>query len=337
MITVANRLAIVHDFDIDVTRAVAEAAAAEHLTIKQFRQQYTLPRPRIYRAAGLLPVKVLDFIPAGDYDTAHATVLHLPMANGLTLNKQLRAAMLHLADPGQRLIVFGNPGMPWREGYGKAPLRSLMRVAKGDLTPLVRSSLHYLQATGVTSTTQLGYSYGADRALAMAMAAPEYDIVVRQIVTVEPASLESRSLFKLARDFQSCGPRFRERLQAATSPLLRESRRTSDEHTLMVWSALLRPSNLAAARALSRGGFTARLMAAAQAQPDARLHLAWGSQSELVDDALMTSFVKDLQRSHPYRVSFTRLDGGDHSMADDVALHAAIMLHGVHACRTTAG
>lgn len=89
------------------------------------------------------------------------------------------------------------------------PLRSLMRVAKGDLAPLVRSSLHYLQASGVTSTTQLGYSFGADRALAMSMAAPEHGIVVRQIVAVEPASLEPRSLYRLARDFQSCGPRFR--------------------------------------------------------------------------------------------------------------------------------
>lgn len=70
----------------------------------------------------------------------------------------------------------------------------------------------------------------------------------------------------------------------------------------MVWSALLRPSNLAIACALARGGFGARLTAAAQAHPDVRLHLAWGSQSELVDD---------------------------------VALHAAIMLHGVHACRAT--
>jgi pimeloyl-ACP methyl ester carboxylesterase len=219
--------------------------------------------------------------------------------------------------------------MLWREGYGKAPLRSLRKVVAGDLTPFVDSSLRYLCDTGVTTTTQLGYSYGADRALAMAIAAADEGVAVRQLVAVEPASLQQRSMLGLGRAFQACTPRFRARLLAATSPLLRDSRRTADEQALMVWLALLRPTNLAIARALARGGFVERAALALQAQADLKMHLAWGSQSELSDDSIMTTSVGDLQQAYPLRVTQTRLVGGDHSMADDIALHAAIMLQGV--------
>lgn len=313
-------------FDAEVVEAVMQAAVDQDMTYGEFKERYKVTPLQRYKPVGLPAIQVLDLKPQAAYDTSKAVVLHLPMANGLTRNKIFRAVVLHLADPSQRLIVFANPGVPLRDGSGKPRLRHLPKVARGDLEPITVGSLAYLKAQGISSIVQYGYSFGADRALAMAAMASVYDIKVSKLVAADPASIKRRSFLQLLRDFNAGGKSLKKTLQSVDSKLLRDSRPRSSEHPYVVMAALLRPTNLAIARALSKGGFESRLQAALRAQPDMRVQLVWGSKSELSDDDIMQALAEEHVQLHPKRMAYIRIVGQNHSMADDVALHAAIML-----------
>lgn len=329
MHTVARRLYDAQAFEDEVINKVAAAAADQELSYADFLKKYQISRPVRFKPPGLPAIQVLDLVPKKfeeKHQTAQAAVLHLPMANGLTRNKIFRAVILHLADPSQRLIVFANPGVPVLDRFGKPRLRHLPRIARGDLGPVAESGLAYLQAVGITSTTQYGYSYGADKALVMAAEASRYGIRVSKLVAADPASIRRRQLLVLFADFMAGRQNLERTLRRTETPLLKDSRKSRREHPVAVLAALLRPTNLAVARGLSRGGFDGRLQTAMQAQPGMKVHLVWGSESELATDEIMQAMVQKHAVKHAGRVSHTRLVGHDHSMADDVALHAAIML-----------
>lgn len=326
MHSISKRLYDAQVFDAEIIEAVTRVATDQDISYREFKERYKVAPLERYKPTGLPAVQVLDLKPRIAYDVSTASVLHLPMANGLTRNKIFRAGILHLADPSQRLIVFANPGIPLRDSSGKPRLRHLPKVARGDLAPVVASSLAYLEAQHITSIVQYGYSFGADRALALAAEAAAHSIRVDKSVVADPASIKRRNLLRLVRDFNAGGKSLKKTLQAVDSRLLRDSRPRSSEHPLLVMGSLLRPANLAVARALSKGGFEGRLRAALQAQPDMKVQLVWGGESELSDDSIMQALADEYARIYPKRVAHTRIANHNHSMADDVALHAAIML-----------
>lgn len=325
---IAARLYATHDFEDEIVDCVVRAAEHQEVGYAEFVKRYDVGKPVRYKPKGLPAIQVLDIKPKGSYDPAQATILHLPMANGLTRNKIFRATVLHMADPTRRLIVFANPGVVIRDHYGKPRTRHLRRIARGDLTPIVASSLAYVAAQGISSVIQCGYSFGADRALAMTAEAAAADIKVTKLIVADPASLTPQSLGSLAKSFRASGRGLQQTLQQADSLTLRQSRTHLSEHPFWVTSALLRPTNIAIALALAKGGFESRLAKAMQAQPGMAVHIIWGSESELAQDELMEALVVRYEQLHPGRLSHSRIIGKNHSMADDVAVHAAIMLPG---------
>jgi pimeloyl-ACP methyl ester carboxylesterase len=326
---IEKRLRKAYDFEPNIINQVVEAAADQDITYKEFVTKYKVSQPKSYKPKGLPAVQLLDLQPRAEPIVREVAVLHLPMANGLTRNKVFRSVVWHLANPHQRLIVFANPGVVGKDHYGKPQARHLLKVARGDLKPVVASSLEYLKEQQITKTAQFGYSFGADRALAMTALAPQYDITVDKLAIIEPASVVSKRFLRLAHDFNAGGKGLKQTLRQTDSLLLRESRQRRNEHIIPGMTALLRPTNLAIARALSKGGFEHRLKEALEAQPTMKVYIAWGSESELSPDELMQELTRKYAQQHPGRIAHARLRG-NHSMADDVALHAAIMLQATH-------
>lgn len=326
MQSIAQRLRSSYEFDDQVVASVLKIAQDQDLDYRTFVRKYNVSRPITFKTKRLLPIQVLDLRADTVTSDNEADILHLPMANGLTRNKIFRSVVLHRSLSNRRLIVFANPGIPIAHRYGKSERGSLKRVASGDLEPMVASSIGYLQNQKISVVNQYGYSYGADRALALAITAAKTGITVNKSVIAEPASVKSRTILGLMRDFNKSGKGLKATLKASDSKLLRSSRPRRSEHPLLVAMALARPVNLAVARGLSRGGFEDRLRKAMESQPTMRVHLLWGSNSELADDVLLQKIADVFTKAHPDRVRAMRLPGHNHSMADDVSLHAAIML-----------
>jgi len=77
-------------------------------------------------------------------------------------------------------------------------------------------------------------------------------------------------------------------------------------------------------------GFAQRASAALRNQPDLRMTVGWGSESEMCPDLTLQKMTNGLRAQHGgLRVLSMRLQGMHHSGMDDLDLHAAMMLEGL--------
>ena len=106
---------------------------------------------------------------------------------------------------------------------------------------------------------------------------------------------------------------------------LREALCGSEVSELRYAGGLMRLSNLAILRALSRGDFADRAAQVLHGNPRARATIAWGTKSEFVSEQAMQWLVARLGN----RVGALALTGMHHAGGNDIDLHAAIMLQGL--------
>lgn len=327
---VSERLSNYYGFQPTIIERVSEVAERQDgLTYAEFLKEFQVPEVVTHTPDDQKAVDVLDLRPADD-DGRDAVVLYLPMGSGLTPNKIVRATTLYAANPQDRLIVVGNAGIPFRDSRGKVALKDMRKVAQGNLAPIVESALDYIEKQNIEGVDYLGYSLGADKALESAAQAARFDHEAFSVVAAEPASAVKRNLLTLTGAFMATDAGYRDYLKVCDTPLLKESRELSE--TMISYTAgLARLSNVAIANGLAHDGFKARVEAALETDTTLFVHVMWGSESELAIDGVMCSTLADLrQREGAWRVRQTRFSGQKHGMADDISLHAAMMLHGLN-------
>ena len=89
--------------------------------------------------------------------------------------------------------------------------------------------------------------------------------------------------------------------------------------------SLLRPINIAIGFMLARLSVPNYLKSFSSNNPDVPVTLSWGTKSEIVSDSEMDVAIRDLKRSTK-SLKTIRLEGQKHALANDVHLHAAIIL-----------
>jgi hypothetical protein len=332
--TESERLLAYHPFDEDVLATVEEVAGRQRAM--DFAEiNTTLPPNDVFWSEGNLPIKVLDT--GLNDDTDKTLVYHMAMGSPLDENERTRLAALHAALPTTRIITSGAPGAPG-EWSGRITLKQFPSVFKGDLRATIDPLLRYVNYRGVETITHAGYSYGADKAPTAAEYSDKYDQSVEQVIAMDPASvvdrkwlgLKSLGIIQLGLDFNSAEPAMQGYVDASDSPALIEARAQGDarHHGLLGYSVgLLRTSNIAAAKALSKGGFAGRMTKALIENPEMRADSIWGSLSELSLNGLMTAIVSNLEEQFgPGRVTGTIMEGQKHTMCDDIFLHTAMVL-----------
>jgi hypothetical protein len=197
--------------------------------------------------------------------------------------------------------------------------------------------LEYIYSQKIARLKHSGYSFGADKAPEAAIHSSKYNHEVDQVISVEPTSVELRKFLGLASlgivrlglDFDSAGAALDGYVQASNSSALIEGRQLAliRQHGVNGYKAgLFRPSNVAAAKALSKAGFAGRMTKALINNPEMRADTIWGSLSELSISGLTTVIVEHLvDQFGPERVSGTIIDDQKHTMCDDIFLNAAMI------------
>jgi hypothetical protein len=311
-------------FDQDVLDRVSAVAENQRATSWD-KISANLPKTKIY-STDKSDIELMDIIPREGYE--YTWVYHLPMANPLSDNMQLRIATLASAHPDKRIIGIGNPSGPG-QGVGKIPFSSIKTVWSGDLRAAVDPALRYLLDQGILDATHIGFSYGAEKALAATKYAENYDQRVSNGLFMEPVALKSRGLIELARDFNTSGGALSDYVEASASQPVIEANIAAGEKSrgLLGYAlGLLRLSNIAIAHSLTKGSFESNLVESLKNQEQMKAHLVWGSESELSVGALMREISKRLEKDFGQnRTSSIELEGQKHAMGDDVFLHTALV------------
>ena len=338
--SVQKRLQNYGAFDAEVVDAVAAAAVSQGAySFGELASLYDIGDgpSRVFPLGAKKPLDMIHISArvrcgADLQDPTRARVLFSPFGVDASPSMAMRAIRLYAADPSEQLIVVGNPSIPGR-GVGKVALESLSEMWRGDLRPMVEPTLAYLNESGVTDVTFLGYSGGGDLSAAAAKHALTYDVETENAVIAESAGMHRRWPTSLAGLFLLSGTQMKKYVQAAESPQLLEARSRAGGNLALYAAGLLRATNLAMARAISRGGLSAHLSTALADQPNMRATIAYGSVSELVDTLDVRKQIRDLQTDYPGRVGALPVYGMHHAGGDDINLHAAIMLQGMASAR----
>lgn len=327
MIDTSSRLNAYGLFSPEVVGTVAQVADTQRgfYDYVDYFEHIGLPIPHRFKGS-----EILDIIPTGDFDETQALVYHLPMANSIDENMAFQAATIHAAIPDKRLIAVGNPGAPG-QSLGALPIEDRMKVAKGNLRPTIEPTLEYLDQERITRTQHVGYSYGAEKAAVATIFSDRYNQEVSHSVHIEPPSVKSRHLIELGQDFSLAEDHLDHYVEASGVRCFNEARKES-AGKLMFILGLLRPTNIAIARGLTKPYFEYRMNAALNKQSQLQASIVWGSESELATDGLVEAITTNLQDDFgPHRVKRMRLPGQFHAFPNDIHLQAAVVLQSIAA------
>jgi hypothetical protein len=336
-----------YDFDEAIIERVAEVAEYQNSqSFEKLTAEYGVADGAQKVPIGDGYLEILEFVPHPDEETdpAYARVYNLSMGNSIMPALTMNLMTLFAADPSSRLIMIGNPSVPGHAGgtVSRHETREMRR--EHTLRPVAEPVLHYLGRRGITTSAELGYSYGADKAAAVAGLAPDFDHQVTRGVFVEPPSLITQRRTQMAAAFMTTArvqPKYIKDTECEPYIELRKKElpETNLEQIaalgrgLPYLAGLLRVTNRAIWSVLAQGGYENRLQEAVEANPDGRFTTAWGTLSELVDDAKMLQAVMDFRSDHPLgdHTSYIRLRGAHHAGGDNIYLHTATMLQGLNA------
>jgi pimeloyl-ACP methyl ester carboxylesterase len=326
-----DRLRSYYPFDEGVIDTVSDAAEriASYDTYQDVLEATNVGEPTAYGLANGRRIELIDIRPA-EHDPKAAMVVWLAMANGLDPNQRYQLSILAAANPDTRIIAAGNPGAP---GHGANTLDRAQRKAvsgKGfnRFVPIVEPLMEYVDAQKIEALDHVGYSYGADLA---ATAAWQANHRVGNVITIEPVSSIDRNILKLALAFGRTGKALDGYVKTNELPTFEAARK--DSPGLLTYSAgLARLSNIAIARGLGDGAFYSRMYDAIADHPEAHGTVAWGTESELVDQVELRYEVERLQNLNG-RVDAMILPGQKHTLVNDLALQAAIVNQGLSRAR----
>ncbi len=267
--------------------------------------------------------------PTSEYDERRRRVYFTPMATPPDENMLVRALRWFPAQADVPLLIVGSPaGLKLPSQRLSANERSALK--QGDLAATVVPLLRHLEARSVEQADFMGFSFGADRALTAARDAHLHGVNVGRAIWAEPVRIVERSLLALARSFGSAGDHLEAAIARSETTALLEAVNRSDIGMARYIGGLLRPTNIAIARGLTRDTFEADAKKAKLHQPDMTATLAWGQRSEISLDGPMQVLSQELR--HAYGVhNFNALSipRMRHADGDDLNLHAAIMLQGL--------
>ncbi|MDZ7786308.1 MAG: hypothetical protein U5L95_04275 [Candidatus Saccharibacteria bacterium] len=319
----AERLEQYYPFEQNVIDEIAEFADYQSgfESYRDFFGAVGIPEVQVVSHDGSNGATVVDVRPK-DHDEKDALVMHLPMGNPLNSNQLYQVATIAGTNPDSRVIAFGNPssGKFRGESFTRSERKNLIN---GELRPLVENGLRYLEAQGVESANEIGYSYGALKVLASANYAAHS---VDNVVSIEPVN-PTRSSIKLGLvDFPSTEKALGDYTGPAKEEFASFKNARDDEPGMIAYvSGLARLTNLAIGRALAHTEYGSYAGHSLDNHAMNSLSVVWGSESELADDTVMQEMISDMQTVYDDRVKAMRLEGQKHAMVNDPSLHAAIV------------
>lgn len=308
------------DFSDDVIRTVEDVAGKQAFygdECSRYFKDINLP---VVQRCGESRAQIMDF------DSEHrraggAIVSFVTMANGLDPNQQFQAATIAEAMPNKRFIVVGNTGAGIYAGSQLHKRSDRKKVARGNFTPLVDDVARYIEDQDIQEVTLEGYSLGATLALELS----NKDATnTSKVLVIEPADITRNSVSRLGLAFVQSGGRLEEYVKKSQS-LGFEAARKNSPGMLPYAMALLKPTNIAEIRGLTKGRFEARVDKYLGMDQDNEVTVIRGSESELALNGVMRRVAERLSYKHSQRYIDVVLSGQAHALVNDIYLGAALV------------
>lgn len=318
----ANRLKAYKLFSDATVKAVARFAKkqAAYNTYQDFFKATGIHEPTLHVTRSGEGVPLVDI--AAKKAQKGVVVLHLPMSNSLDPNQLYQVGTVAATNPSYRVIAFGNPNVkPFAYRQQNLSILNKIRIAfTHNLQPLVKAELDYLNSQGVERPIHVGYSYGALKALIASFYTPKGK--VKGVILVDPVA-HARYPQQLVGNFISTIKPLGEYVNRTKAKTYLEARQEA-ARLVKGNRALLKPINLAIASMLARIDFIKYFEQLLLKQPQLSALVAWGSKSELGNDAHMGVNLDPKYRKNP-RIKAMRLENDTHAFANDIYLYAAIV------------
>jgi hypothetical protein len=149
-----------------------------------------------------------------EYSESEALIVFNPFANAATPNMLVRSEFIrevakqaNIRDDESKLkpvVMLASPGIIGSSL--KLSKEERYRIRHGDLGPAATEMLKAVSAEDIGKVSLLGFSQGADMALAGARVAYESNLDNQSLSIGEPASSQSRTVLELGKDFISSPP-----------------------------------------------------------------------------------------------------------------------------------
>ena len=311
-------------FSDETVRAIekVEKAQKKFATYQDYFDSLGISKPRLFIGSKRRGVPVVD-IPARAKNTKGVLVMHLPMSNPLDENQLFHVATVVSALPEYRVISFGNPsGKPYKYREQNRNLWQLLKIAfSKNRHALVSPEIDYLRKQGIRHAHHVGYSYGAQKALIeVGYLKPKE---VASLALLDPVA-HPRSAIQLLNDFKTAFKPMGGYVNRTELKIFFDARRDTSKTGHPI-SALRRPISIAIGILMARFDFMTHLKELLAKHKTVKVSVAWGSESELGNDAHMATSLETLGKNYPKQVKRLRLEGDKHAFANDIHLFAAIV------------
>ena len=302
-------------FEESILHEIASFADTQRnfATYQDFFQAMGVGSAKIYSTPSGDAVPYID-IPARQPEVG-VIVIHASMMTALDENQRYQLATIAGTNPEYRVIGFGNPSddQYYVKGQGLTFFKRLKIIGTRKKYPLVAAELAYLRSQGIRGAYHIGYSYGALKAAIAALSTSSGQLA--GLLLVDPVA-KPRPILKLLKDFKKTYEPLGTYVNQTNLKAFHEARGQAAKNRAYN-TALLRPINRTIGWILSRVDIVSLLRRNISAHPAAKFAVAWGTESELGDDARLRSGTKGM-------ITF-RLRGAKHAFANDIHLHAAII------------
>lgn len=297
---------------------------ATYIDYRAFFKDMGIPKPQLFVAQNGAGVPVVDVNPAAQKGVI---VLHLPMANPLDENQLFHIATVVGTNPLFRVIAFGNPsGKPYSYKQQNLSFWQKLKIAfSSKPRGLVTAELEYLKMQKIRQAHHVGYSYGAHKA----MIEVYYSAIeaVASLTLIDPVA-HPRGFKQLIHDFSATFEPLGDYVNRTQIPAYLQAREAA-ARTRHHDGALRRPINIAIGVLMRRLDLFTMLDKVLATHPNIRLTVAWGSKSELTNDAHMKVSMHRLKYEENKNVRALRLSADKHALANDIHAYAAIIGEGI--------
>lgn len=266
----------------------------------------------------------------GEYSDSEALVMFNPYANAATPNMLVRAELIRevarfsdVRDTEGKLkpvIMLASPGINGSSLRLSRDERQELR--KGELGPAARELLHAVSEQEIGRVTLLGFSQGADLALAGARRAYAANLDTHAVAVGDPAGVEDRSMSRLAGDFFKAGAKDIKRAVGATGLVAQQEALGFGVVDFMHFgAAALRPTNLRLYSALAANTFEARMQAIIDEGVVDRLVVGYGGSSAIAKpEAIEPALHRLYETNGEDSFISVKVDGSKHTWGDQLTL-----------------
>lgn len=319
-----KRLAELHDFSSETLEWVAKRAQWQqsHKSYRDLFEAIGVPGVQTFVAENGDGVPYVD-VPARKKPQAGVLVVHTTMGNPLDANQLYQIAVIADTNPAYRVVGFGNPsGKPFYVAEQSLSFAKWWKIAfTKDARPLFHAELAYLKKQGINDFVQIGYSYGALKAVLESQYTPKGSI--KKLILIDPVS-HPRNPIRLAKDFsrtyQPLGE-YVNRVESATYHAARGDAAKIRDY----FGTLIRPVNIAIGLLLARSSISKQLGITLGRNPGASAFVAWGSKSELTSHGDFGAELRNTLGPKASRLKTITLEGEKHAFANDLYVHAALI------------